>query len=138
MIEFDFDPHTIELHHIVISESKLIPRLGRYFYESGPQVCIEVLAGYFERNRDDPRFRRIDPLRSAEEFLGLLRGYAHLHPLLKIEQGPSLRESAARFDGAVRHVLQLPALRGGSDASKLKLGRANVSACNVKHFVRRG
>lgn len=105
MIDIVFAPDTIELHRVVIAESRRFPMLGRFFYQSGPQVCIDVLVRYFERNRDDPRFRIADPLRAAEEFLELLRGYAHLRMLLKIDRGPSRREIAARLSGAVRHVL---------------------------------
>jgi TetR/AcrR family transcriptional repressor of mexJK operon len=110
MIDIVFAPDTIELHRIVIAESRRFPALGRFFYASGPQVCIDVLARYFERNRGNPRFRIVDPLRSAEEFLELLRGYAHLRVLLKIDKAPTRREVVARLRGAVRHVLQ-PARR---------------------------
>jgi TetR/AcrR family transcriptional repressor of mexJK operon len=106
MIDIVFAPDTIELHRIVIAESRRFPALGRFFYASGPQVCIDVLMRYFERNRRDPRFRIADPLRSAEEFLELLRGYAHLRVLLKIDKAPTRREIAVRLRGAVHHVLQ--------------------------------
>ena len=106
MIDIVFAPDTIELHRIVIAESRRFPVLGKFFYASGPQVCIDVLTRYFERNRNDPRFRISDPRRSAEEFLELLRGYAHLRVLLNLEKSPNSREIAARIDGAVRHVLR--------------------------------
>ena len=82
----------------------------------GRRSCIDALVGYFERNRNDPRFRITDPLRAAEEFLELLRGYAHLRVLLKIESGPSRREIAARIDGAVRHVLVIQPRCAGAPA----------------------
>jgi TetR/AcrR family transcriptional repressor of mexJK operon len=136
MIEIVFAPETIELHRIVIAESKRFPSLGKFFYASGPQVCIDALVAYFECNRDDPRFRMVDPLRAAEEFLELLRGYAHLRVLLKIEQAPSRREIAARIDGAVRHVLHPAAMRGRiAGVAKLKTGRASVSARNGARAV---
>ncbi len=106
MIDIVFAPDTIELHRIVIAESRRFPALGRFFYASGPQVCIDVLVRYFERNRGNPRFRIADPLRSAEEFLELLRGYAHLRVLLKIDKAPTRHEIVARLKGAVRQVLQ--------------------------------
>ncbi len=106
MVDIVFAPDTIELHRIVIAESQRFPKLGRFFYGSGPQVCIDALAGYFERNRCNPRFRVADPLRAAEEFLELLRGYAHMRVLLKIDRAPGRREIAARVQAAVRHVLR--------------------------------
>jgi TetR/AcrR family transcriptional repressor of mexJK operon len=107
MIEIVFDPETIELHRIVVAESRRFPSLGQFFYDCGPQVCIDVLARYFERNRTDARFRIADPVRSAEEFLELLRGYAHLRVMLKVERAPAPSEMAERIQTAVGHVLRL-------------------------------
>lgn len=105
MIRIVFDRDTVELHRIVVAESRRFPSLGGFFYKSGPQVCIDVLARYFERNKTHPGFRIADPVRSAEEFLELLRGYAHLRVLLKIERAPKRTELVARIRAAVRHVL---------------------------------
>ena len=59
MIDIVFDPETIELHRIVVAECHRFPKLGQFFYASGPQVCIDVLARYLRRNRNNPRFRII-------------------------------------------------------------------------------
>ena len=106
MIAIVFAAETVELHRIVVAESRRFPRLGRYFYANGPEACIAMLTAYFKRNRNDPGFRIRDPRRAAEEFLELLRGYAHLRALLGMEKGPSAREIDARIDSAVRHVLR--------------------------------
>jgi len=106
MVDIVFAPDTIELHRNVIAESRRFPKLGRFFYNSGPQVCIDALARYFARNRGNPRFRIADPLRAAEEFLELLRGYAHMRVLLKIDRAPGRREISARVQAALRHVLR--------------------------------
>jgi TetR/AcrR family transcriptional repressor of mexJK operon len=105
MMEIVFADETIELHRIVIAESRRFPKLGKFFYASGPEACIAALAGYFAEHLGDPRFKVGDPRRSAEEFLELLRGYAHLRVLLGIEKAPSHREIEARIASAVRHVL---------------------------------
>lgn len=105
MVEILFAPETVELHRIVIAESRRFPALGRLFYDSGPEPCIAVLADYLERHRGDPRLAVGDPRRSAEEFLEVLRGYAHLRVLLGVEARPSPQELAERIDGAVRHLL---------------------------------
>ena len=142
MIDIVFGADTVELHRIVIAESKRFPNLGRFFYACGPQVCIDVLASYFKRHRDDPRFRIADPVRTAEEFLELLRGYAHLRVLLKVAAQPSRHEIAARIEGAVRHVLDTPAGPAGrmekAGSARVKLGRAGVSARNAGLSARRG
>jgi TetR/AcrR family transcriptional regulator, mexJK operon transcriptional repressor len=105
MIDIVFAPDTIELHRIVVAESRRFPKLGELFYASGPQVCIDVLARYLERQRGDARFRIADPTRTAEEFLELLRGYGHLRVLLNPRKTLTRREIEARIGGAVRHVL---------------------------------
>jgi TetR/AcrR family transcriptional repressor of mexJK operon len=105
MIGIVFDPETIELHRIVIAECYRFPKLGQFFYASGPQVCIDVLARYLKLNSNNPHFRVVDPVRTAEEFLELLRGYGHLRVMLKVSKSLSPREIEARIEGAVRHIL---------------------------------
>jgi TetR/AcrR family transcriptional repressor of mexJK operon len=100
-----FAPETVELHRIVIAECQRFPKLGRLFYESGPEASIAALADYFARHRGNAAFKVRDPRRSAEEFLELLRGYAHLRVLLRLEKAPSEREISQRIDAAIGHVL---------------------------------
>jgi len=47
----------------------------------------------------------VDPVRTAEEFLELLRGYGHLRVLLRINKALTRKEIETRIEGAVRHVL---------------------------------
>jgi TetR/AcrR family transcriptional regulator, mexJK operon transcriptional repressor len=100
-----FSPDTIELHRIVISESRRFPALGRLFYRSGPEACIAMLAAYLEHHKRRRTLNLRNPRRSAEEFLELLRGYAHLRVLLGLQKAPSARELEERIDGAVRHIV---------------------------------
>jgi AcrR family transcriptional regulator len=44
MVTILFARDTIELHRIVIAESRRFPALGRLFYKSGPEACIAMLA----------------------------------------------------------------------------------------------
>ena len=105
MMAILFAPETIELHRTVIAESRRFPELGRLFYRSGPAACIAMLAVFLERHARAGRVRISNPARSAEEFLELLRGYAHLRVLLGMEKAPSSREIEERIEGAVRHLL---------------------------------
>lgn len=105
MTEIFFARDTAELHRIVIAEARRFPKLGRLFYTTGPQACIDSLQGYFVKHRNDPALRIGEPRRTAEEFLELLRGYSHLKMLLGIDKGPSAREVDARIDAALRHVM---------------------------------
>ncbi len=114
IIDTVFAPETVALHRIVISESRRFPMLGRLFYQSGPQTCISALAQYFTRNKGHDGLNVADPRRAAEEFLELLRGYAHLRLLLGIDKAPSRREIDARIESAVRHVLGESAAKGST------------------------
>ncbi len=104
MVAIVFAAETLELHRIVIAESRRFPKLGRMFYESGPKICIDVLAKYLAPHRKSLKIA--DPRRCAEEFLELLRGYAHLRVILGLEKTPSRREVEQRIEAAVRHVLR--------------------------------
>ena len=105
MTDIVFARDTAELHRIVIAESRRFPKLGRLFYQTGPQACIDALESYFIRHRNEPALKVTDPRRAAEEFLELLRGYSHLKMLLGIDKAPSARDIEARIDSAVRHVM---------------------------------
>jgi TetR/AcrR family transcriptional repressor of mexJK operon len=105
MVTIVFAQETIELHRIVVAESRTFAKLGRLFYQSGPEVCISTLAGYFERHAGDSRFKIGNARRAAEEFLELLRGYAHLRVMLGLQKAPSGREIDERIEAAIRHVL---------------------------------
>jgi TetR/AcrR family transcriptional regulator, mexJK operon transcriptional repressor len=100
-----FARETIELHRIVIAESRRFPKLGRLFYQSGPAACIEMLELYLMRHRGDGLAKHGSPRALAEEFLDLIRGYPHLRMLLGIDKRPSKSELRRRVDSAVRHLL---------------------------------
>jgi TetR/AcrR family transcriptional repressor of mexJK operon len=105
MIAILFAPETIELHRTVIAESRRFPDLGRLFYRSGPAACVAMLAAFLERHAKSGMVHVSNPTRAAEEFLELLRGYAHLRVLLGMEKAPSAGEIEERIEGAVRHLL---------------------------------
>ena len=104
VVAITFARETVELHRIVVAESRRFPKLGRLFYQSGPQACIDMLEQYLQRHR--PRaWSRNDARRHAEEFLDLIRGYPHLRLLLGIVERPSQRELRTRIDSAIRNLL---------------------------------
>jgi TetR/AcrR family transcriptional repressor of mexJK operon len=104
MIDITFARETMELHRIVIAESRRFPKLGRLFYGAGPEACIATLESYFKRKRLEVGFKIQKPRKSAEEFLELLRGYAHLRILLGIEKALHPSEIDSRIVSAVQHV----------------------------------
>jgi TetR/AcrR family transcriptional repressor of mexJK operon len=100
-----FDPVTIELHRIVVAESRRFPALGRLFYRSGPEATIRALETYLAALSARRRIAVLDTRASAEEFLEVLRGYAHLRLLLGVSGAPSRRERASRVQRALAHML---------------------------------
>jgi TetR/AcrR family transcriptional repressor of mexJK operon len=104
-IDITFAKETVELHRIVVAECRRFPELGRLFYRSGPEPCIDMLEQYLQRHRNAVRAGHSSPRLLAEEFLDLVRGYPHLRALLGVDGAPSRREMARRIAGAVRHVL---------------------------------
>ena len=104
-MDITFAKETIELHRIVVAECRRFPELGRLFYRSGPEPCIDMLEQYLRRHRNDVRAGHSTPRRLAEEFLDLVRGYSHLRALLGVDRAPSRRDMNSRIASAVRHVL---------------------------------
>jgi TetR/AcrR family transcriptional regulator, mexJK operon transcriptional repressor len=105
IMDIIFARETVELHRIVIAECRRFPKLGRLFYRSGPEACIDMLEQYLRRHRNVGLVKYATPRRLAEEFLDLVRGYPHLRVLLGIDRAPSRSELRARGESAVRHVL---------------------------------
>ena len=101
-----FARDTVELHRIVIAESRRFPALGRLFYKSGPEACIAMLAAYLERHASRKTLNLRNPRRTAEEFLELLRGYAHLRVLLGVQKTLSAQELEENIESAVQHILR--------------------------------
>src|SRR4029079_4669018 len=75
MVTILFARDTVELHRIVIADSRRFPALGRLFYKSGPEACIAMLTAYLERHSSRKTLNLSNPRRTAEAFLELLRGY---------------------------------------------------------------
>jgi TetR/AcrR family transcriptional repressor of mexJK operon len=104
MIEITLAHETVELHRIVVAESRRFPELGRRFYVSGPEACIRALEEYFAHNKGKSGFTIQNPRRNAEEFLELLRGYAHLRLLLGTGSFPTQFEISSRIRRAIELV----------------------------------
>jgi TetR/AcrR family transcriptional repressor of mexJK operon len=105
IMDIIYAKETIELHRIVVAECRRFPKLGRLFYRSGPEACIDMLEHYLRRHRKVGLAKHATPRRLAEDFLDLVRGYPHLRVLLGIDRAPSRSEMRSRVESAVRHVL---------------------------------
>lgn len=99
-------PETIALHRLAISETNRFPKIGKLFYENGAAVAIEALSRYFARYAGDPALRVVDPRKSAEEFLELVRGYSHSRVLLGVEAPPSKKAVEKTINRALETILR--------------------------------
>jgi TetR/AcrR family transcriptional repressor of mexJK operon len=99
-----FAPETLDLHRLIIAESRRFPDLGKLFYERGPGTNVETLAAYLVRNAK-AELRGREPERVAAEFMSLLRGYEHMRALLGLEGPPSRRQRDHQVARAVGHLL---------------------------------
>jgi len=64
-------PTKMAIHRLVIGEGGRFPEIGRIFYESGPSVVLDRIAGYLQQLMDEGRLRRADPLMAAQQFKDL-------------------------------------------------------------------
>lgn len=99
-----FAPDIIDLHRLVVGESRRFPDLGRLFYERGPAMNVETLAAYLA-NEAKSILRGRDPKRLAAEFMSILRGYEHMRALLGLEGPPTRRQRDQQVARAMAHLL---------------------------------
>ena len=101
-----FAPQTIELHRMVISESRRFPDLGRLFYENGPDATVKLLTRYLESNLDDPHLVIDSPKETAEMFMTQLRGYEHLRLLFGLSKRPNRRVLERQLEKALSLLIR--------------------------------
>ncbi len=63
----------VQIHRICVAEADRFPELGRAFYESGPQLGCERLAGYFTEMQDKGELVMEDVILAAEQFSELCK-----------------------------------------------------------------
>jgi len=64
-------PEGIELYRLVVSEAVRFPEIGRIFYDRGPKVTQEQLAGFLADAMERDLLRRDEPLQAARNLIGL-------------------------------------------------------------------
>lgn len=96
------DPHSLDLHRLVMSAALRFPELGRAAYEAGAMRIVEDLSTLLvERSQlGDGLLRPVSETRArvlAEQFMGMLRGYHQHRALMNVgKAGASLRASYVR------------------------------------------
>lgn len=91
----------IEMYKLVVSESKRFPRIGRLFYDAGPDRMQQALADFIEKEADAGRLK-VKNARMASEFLcGMLLMGGHLAMSVGCAEVPSKARIKALVDESV-------------------------------------
>ncbi|MDP3255070.1 TetR/AcrR family transcriptional regulator [Bosea sp. (in: a-proteobacteria)] len=87
------NPHSLDLHRLVMSAATRFPELGQAAYEAGALRIIDDLSALLRQRSHigDGLARPLDEARSrvlAEQFVGMLRGFHQHRALMNVEQTP--------------------------------------------------
>jgi TetR/AcrR family transcriptional regulator, mexJK operon transcriptional repressor len=74
----------LTMYRIVVAEVPRFPELGQVFYDSGPTVMIDRIAGILRRAAERGLLEIRDPRIAAMQFISLIRGEEHLTRVLGI------------------------------------------------------
>ena len=95
------EPSALALHRLIVAESRRLPRLGRLYYESGPQRGNHRLAEYLQSQCERGVLRIEDPELAARQFTGALLGALRTRALVLDEPIPQ-----NDIDNTVRYTVQ--------------------------------
>ncbi len=99
-------PRPLQLRRLVIAEASTFPQLGQIFYDGGPGLTIEQLAGAFARLHDRGLLTIPDSVRAASDFNWLVMSEpVNRAMLLGHNDTPSDESLNAWADGAVNTFL---------------------------------
>jgi TetR/AcrR family transcriptional regulator, mexJK operon transcriptional repressor len=94
------------LFRTVVAEAVRTPELGDLFYQRGPGLMAERLAGYLELASKRGELRCDDPLGAARLFLGAVASHYHVRMLVQSNwQPPAEAEVIKHVDAAVTMFL---------------------------------
>jgi TetR/AcrR family transcriptional repressor of mexJK operon len=89
----------LTMYRIVVAEAPRFPELGRIFYESGPKVMIDRIAGVLRRAGERGLLDVDDARIAAIRFISLIRGELHLTRILGLKS--SAKNTADYVEGSV-------------------------------------
>lgn len=91
----------LNLHHIVVGESKRFPYLAELFYERGPRRGRMYLESYFARAMDKGGMRRGDPSVGAQQFMALCQAGAYQLAIMNLSSQQQEAQLASDIELAV-------------------------------------
>lgn len=102
------DTETLKLARLVHGEGVRVPEVARAFFAHGPDRGHGYLAERLAAMRDKGLIACVDPLLTAQQFLGMVRGDVHMRQVCGLIDPPSESQIDHLVDHAV--ALVVPAL----------------------------
>lgn len=95
------EPEALDVFRVVLAENASFPELGKAFWNAGPEVMKDYLAGYlFELDRRNVLVVP-DPDLAAFQFMGMIKWPCHIRLLFGAGVPPTEKELGAALDQAV-------------------------------------
>jgi len=96
-------PAALDLHRLVVAESARFPEVAQIFFTIGPDYSYPLFASRLADFARQGKIRCPDPLLTAQQFLGMIRGEVHTRVLCGI-MSPLSKDEIER---QVRHAVDL-------------------------------
>jgi len=87
---------------MIVGEAERAPELAQSFYQMGPARGQRTLADYIEKAMNEGQLRKSDPLRAAQQFLGLCYNWLSKARLCNVAPAPDAATIKRDVDEAVR------------------------------------
>lgn len=101
LLDILLEPSALALHRLIVAESRRLPRVGRLYYESGPERGNRRLARYLQTQCERGVLTIDEPELAAQQFTGALLGSLRTRALVLDEPIPR-----TEIDKVVRHTVQ--------------------------------
>jgi TetR/AcrR family transcriptional repressor of mexJK operon len=99
-------PEGIRMFRLMIAESGQFPELGKIFYESGPRKIAALISSYLKKEHDAGRLTVPNPDLSANFYLNMIKGNAHMQCLMALKEKIPPKDRAEVIDYAVSIFLK--------------------------------
>ena len=97
-----YEPVSLDVHRLILSEGVRFPELGQAFFRSGPDAVVEELRATLERFQLAGQISCDDLRLAAGQFLGMVRGDHHLRYSAGLWPAPGAAEIERQVGHAAR------------------------------------
>jgi len=95
------EPEALDVFRVVLAENATFPELGKAFWNAGPEVMKDYLAGYLTELNRRGVLSVPDPDMAAFQFMGMIKWPYHIRLLFGAGGLPTQDELEAALDQAV-------------------------------------